>query len=61
MRPFRKLLEYQDEKGLKMIEHETLIKKRIKSYLRINRYLICIQFEDLLVLKLGSIFSPNFI
>ena len=27
MRPFLKLFEYQDEKGLKMIEHETLMKK----------------------------------
>ena len=34
MRPFLKLFEYQDEKGLKIIEHETLIKK-IKIHLRI--------------------------
>ena len=47
MRPFLKLFEYQDEKGLKIIEHETLIKK-IKIHLRItilsHLYLICIQF-----------------
>ena len=58
MRPFLKLFEYQDEKGLKIIEHETLIKK-IKIHLRIelilftilsHLYLICIQFQDLLAL-----------
>ena len=37
MRPFLKLFEYQDEKGLKIIEHETLIKK-IKIHLRIIVY-----------------------
>ena len=38
MRPFLKLFEYQDEKGLKIIEHETLIKK-IKIHLRIVIYI----------------------
>ena len=43
MRPFLKLFEYQDEKGLKIIEHETLIKK-IKIHLRIHRVDIVYNF-----------------